>query len=67
MVFAPADFAVPDTDTWLADDSIRDVPMSGSLVPAGAPICTVFAAAPSAVACYEALVFRAQAILRMSL
>ena len=67
VVFAPSDCVVPDTDGWLADDSIRDVPFSGSFVPQGAPICTVFASAHSAGACYESLTARASAIVRMSL
>lgn len=67
VVFAPTDCAVPDTDGWLADDSIRDVPFTRSIVPRGAPICTVFARAPSAGACYEALATRASAIVRASL
>ncbi len=62
VVFAPADWVAPDTDAWLADDSIRDVPQSGSAILAGAPICTVFACAPSVAACYEALVARSNAI-----
>ena len=67
VVFAPADCTMPDTDPWLADDMIRDVPMSGTLVPRGAPICTVFATGETAGACYGALAERARAIVQASL
>ncbi len=64
VVFAPADCVMPDTDPWLADGMTADVPMSGSRVPHGAPICTIFAAATTSAACYEALTDRARAIVQ---
>lgn len=67
VVFAPADSTMPDTDPWLADDMIRDIPMSGTLIPRGAPLCTVFAAGETAGACYGALVERARAVVQASL
>lgn len=66
VIFAPADCLMPDTDAWLADDCIGDVPASGSPVPRGAPICTVFANGASASACYDALTARASAIVRVT-
>ena len=66
VVFAPADCLMPNTDAWLADDAIGDVPPSGSPVPRGAPICTVFANGASASACYDALTARASAVVRMT-
>jgi predicted ATP-grasp superfamily ATP-dependent carboligase len=66
VVFAPSDCLMPDTDDWLADDGIRDVPMTRTMVPRGNPVCTVFARGTSADACHEALRERADAIVRMS-
>jgi predicted ATP-grasp superfamily ATP-dependent carboligase len=43
---------------------IRDVPFPGTLVPCGAPICTIFAAAETAGACYGDLNERARAIVQ---
>jgi predicted ATP-grasp superfamily ATP-dependent carboligase len=65
VVFAPSDCVMPNTDDWLADVAIRDVPATGSPVPRGAPICTVLASGPSAGACYDALTQRAAAIAEM--
>ena len=65
VVFAPSDCVMPNTDAWLADDEIRDVPPTGSPVPRGAPICTVLARNASADDCYEALTQRAAAIVRL--
>ena len=67
VVFAPADCTLPDTDPWLADEMIRDVPCPGTLVPRGAPICTVFATGETADACYAALTRRARAVVQASL
>jgi uncharacterized protein len=66
VVFAPSDCVMPDTDDWLADDAIRDVPTTRSLVARGSPVCTVFARGASAGACHDALRERADAIVRMS-
>ena len=67
VVFAPADCTLPDTDPWLADEMIRDVPLSGTLVPRGAPICTVFATGETPARCYSSLAQRARAIVQASL
>jgi predicted ATP-grasp superfamily ATP-dependent carboligase len=64
--FAPADCVMPNTDSWLADGITGDVPMSGSSVARGAPICTLFATGPTSAACYDALAGRARVILRSS-
>jgi len=64
VVFAPADRTAPDTDAWLADPDVRDVPSAGSTLPRGEPICTVFAHARDAVQCHAALVERAARIVR---
>jgi predicted ATP-grasp superfamily ATP-dependent carboligase len=64
VVFAPSDCVVPVTDSWLADTTLADVPSSGTAMPRGAPICTVFASAASGGCCYDALRARADAIVR---
>jgi len=66
VVFALFDCVMPNTDDWLADDAVRDIPATGSLVARGAPICTVLASGASASACYDALTERADAIVRMT-
>ena len=59
VVFARRDVVAGDTRAWLADPSVRDVPHPGERIPAGRPVCTVFADARDAAACYDALVHRA--------
>jgi hypothetical protein len=48
-----------DTERWLADPDVRDVPRPGERIGRGRPVCTVFASAPDAVACRAALEGRA--------
>jgi uncharacterized protein len=55
IVFARQDILVGDTASWLADDSVRDIPRAGSRIPAGHPVCTVFASATTTSACRMAL------------
>ncbi len=68
VVFARRDVAVGDTRAWLPGDaigaaaSIRDIPHPGERIPAGRPVCTVFAAGPDAAACHAALVRRAERV-----
>ena len=70
VVFARRDVMVGDTRAWLAgigrDDgdapSVRDVPHPGQRIPAGRPVCTVFAGGRDAAACRAALVDRAEAV-----
>ncbi len=64
VVFAPSDCVMPNTDAWLVDGNIRDVPATGSVVPRGAPICTVLASGASAEGCYGALREGAASIVR---
>jgi uncharacterized protein len=59
VVFARDDVTVGDTQPWLGDDSIRDVPHPGEQIRAGRPVCTVFATGSSEEECYAALVRRA--------
>ncbi len=70
ILFAPADITAPDLRTLL--DSVEndlwvlprlaDVPAAGTMIPAGKPVLTVFAAAASVDACRDALIASAQAI-----
>ncbi len=62
IVFARRDVVTPSADHWLADTDVRDVPPAGLSVRRGAPICTVFAIAPTMSECYEALAARAARI-----
>ena len=63
MVFARQDVVLGDTASWLASGyDVRDVPHAGDHISAGRPVCTVFATARDAAACYDALVERAARI-----
>jgi len=64
IVFAHHDITAADTCEWVSNavdeqTHIRDVPRPGTFIRAGRPICTVFAEAANAGACYAALVARA--------
>jgi predicted ATP-grasp superfamily ATP-dependent carboligase len=63
VVFARQDVVVAaDTQTWLRDPCLRDVPRSGERIAAGHPVCTVLAQGPDDVACHAALVRRADQV-----
>jgi uncharacterized protein len=68
VVFARHDLTVADTRAWCpgavdaAPMHVRDVPRPGTFVRAGRPICTIFAEAATAGACYTALVARAERV-----
>jgi predicted ATP-grasp superfamily ATP-dependent carboligase len=62
IVFARGDVVVDDTQGWLADSSVRDVPREGDRIAAGQPICTVFAVASDDATCHKRLVERAERI-----
>ncbi len=62
IVFAREPLTMGDTESWLKDPTVRDVPRPGERIAAGAPICTVFAEADAAADCYDALVRRAQRV-----
>ena len=63
IVFARTDVVVEDTRSWLADETVRDVPRPGEHIAAGQPICTVFAAGGNAEVCLGALKQRAHQLL----
>jgi predicted ATP-grasp superfamily ATP-dependent carboligase len=62
IVFARHDVIAGDTDRWVDEADVRDVPHPGDHIRKGEPVCTVFAAGPDADACYDALVRRAESI-----
>ena len=59
IVFARHDITCGDTVPWLGDSTIRDVPHPGEQIPAGRPVCTIFATGADTDACYAGLVARA--------
>lgn len=65
IVFARRDVVVPDTDAWLEDPAIRDVPRAGERIAAGHPVCTVMADGFTAALCHDALVRKAADIYRV--
>jgi predicted ATP-grasp superfamily ATP-dependent carboligase len=64
IVFAPRAIVVGDTRRRLGDRTVRDIPRPGERIGRGRPVCTVFASARSAGACYRALRRRAAGVLR---
>ena len=59
IVFARHDVVCEDTESWLADDTVRDIPHPGERIGHGRPVCTIFARGSNAAVCYAALVQRA--------
>jgi predicted ATP-grasp superfamily ATP-dependent carboligase len=62
VIFARRDVVVGDTMRWLADGTVRDIPYPGERIPAGQPVCTVFADGRDTLSCRLELVRRAQGI-----
>ena len=62
IVFARQTVTAMDTERWLGDASVRDVPRPGVTLAAGMPVCTVFAEGADADACHAALVRRAERV-----
>ena len=62
IVYARHDVEVADTSAWLADRDVRDVPHPGERIPAGRPVCTVFADGRDDADCHAALVERAERV-----
>jgi uncharacterized protein len=59
IVYARRDVTVGDTQLWLSDHTVRDIPPPRTLIPRGRPICTVFATGRNGASCYKRLVARA--------
>ncbi len=66
IVYAKTNTIVGDTTSWLADSSVRDIPMPGSRIKAGRPICTVFAEARTVPECEAALRRRTSSTAEMA-
>ena len=62
IVYARRACRVGDTDSWLRDPALRDVPRSGESFRSGQPVCSVLATAADSQACYRALVDRAERV-----
>jgi predicted ATP-grasp superfamily ATP-dependent carboligase len=62
IVFARHDVTCGDTALWLGDNTVRDVPHPGEQIPAGRPVCTIFASGADTDACYAGLVARANRV-----
>ena len=62
VVFARHDVTCGDTTAWLGDGTVRDVPHPGEHIPAGRPVCTIFATGADADACYAGLIARANRV-----
>ena len=63
IVYAPWDLLTKDTGVWFSK-GIRDIPHPNEMIPAGAPICTVFAEGDSRSRCLEALKEKKDWVLR---
>jgi len=62
IVFARRNVTIGDTDSWLDDPDVRDVPHARDRISAGRPVCTVFASATDTASCRATLVDRAARI-----
>ena len=62
IVYARRACTVGDTDSWLRDPALHDVPRSGESFRPGQPVCSVLATAADSQACYRALVDRAEKV-----
>lgn len=64
VVYARRDVTAGDTQNWLDDQDVRDVPTPGEAIRRGHPICTIFAHGRNAAACHAALARRAARLYR---
>jgi uncharacterized protein len=60
VLYARRPVVLGDTDRWLSDDDVRDIPAPGERIARGSPICTIFASARTSALCHAALVRRAR-------
>jgi predicted ATP-grasp superfamily ATP-dependent carboligase len=63
IIYARRRLAMSDSDALLAAADVADVSADGAAIPAGAPVCTVFAHGVSDATCIAALAERGSAIL----
>jgi predicted ATP-grasp superfamily ATP-dependent carboligase len=64
-VFARHDVRLGNTQSWVGQASLADVPHPGEKIRRGHPICTVFAEAQGGEACQRLLLQRAAGIYRI--
>jgi predicted ATP-grasp superfamily ATP-dependent carboligase len=64
VVFARRDVVLGHTEGWVGQRAFADVPHTGEIVPAGRPICTVFADGPETASCLRRLVRQAAVVYR---
>ena len=64
VVYARRGVTPLDTERWLADPDVRDVPIAGESIAPGHPICTIFAREQDAERCLVALARRAAGVYR---
>jgi predicted ATP-grasp superfamily ATP-dependent carboligase len=60
VLYARRPVVLGDTDRWLSDDDVRDIPAPGERIARGSPICTIFASERTSALCYAALARRAR-------
>jgi uncharacterized protein len=60
VLYARRSVVLGDTERWLEEDDVRDVPAPGERIARGSPICTIFASARTSALCYAALQRRAR-------
>ena len=58
IFYAREDLLVGETRSWAVQD-VSDVPHSGEQIPAGAPVCTIFAKGKDAAGCWAEVLARA--------
>jgi predicted ATP-grasp superfamily ATP-dependent carboligase len=64
IVFARHDIRLGNTESWVGQAWLADVPHSGEKIRRGSPICTVFAEGQSSATCQRRLMQRAADIYR---
>jgi predicted ATP-grasp superfamily ATP-dependent carboligase len=64
IVFTPRSAIAPDTTRWLDDPDLADIPMPGTKLRSGAPVCSVFAAGRTREVVYRRLVQKARWVMR---
>jgi predicted ATP-grasp superfamily ATP-dependent carboligase len=64
VVYARRSVTPSDTERWLADPDLRDVPIPGESIARGHPICTIFARERDPERCLVALARRAAGLYR---
>lgn len=64
VVYARRRVTPLDTERWLADPDLRDVPVAGEPIAPGHPICTIFACERDPERCIVALARRAAGLYR---